>query len=101
MPGAAINRDRGVPFPLQPPSSFFQHCPILVMFPLPFCDRPPDGVAWLFYAFGARGMLASGRGRPEWACAPSLRLSGISKRALGPWGPAPAMSHSLKGDGDA
>ena len=42
-------------------------------------------------------MLASGRGRPERACAPSLGFSGISRRALGPWGPAPAMSPSLKG----
>ena len=45
--------------------------------------------------------LASGGGRPEWACAPSLRSSGISRRALGPRGPAPAMSPSLKGGGDA
>ena len=46
-------------------------------------------------------MLASGRGRPEWACAPSLRSSGISRRALGPWGHASALSPSLKGDGGA
>ena len=46
-------------------------------------------------------MLASGRGRPEWACAPSPRLSGISRRALGPWGHASALSPSLKGDGGA
>ena len=49
----------------------------------------------------ARRKLASGGGRPERACAPSLSFSGISRRALGPWGPAPAMSLSLKGDGCA
>ena len=42
-------------------------------------------------------MLASGGGKLERACAPSLSFSGISKKALGPWGPAPAMSPSLKG----
>ena len=42
-------------------------------------------------------MLASGGGRPERACAPSLSFSGISRKALGPWCPAPAMSPSLKG----
>ena len=45
----------------------------------------------------ARRMLASGGGKLERACSPSLGFSGISRRTLGPRGPASAMSLSLKG----
>jgi len=53
------------------------------------------GLAYL--GFGARRMLASGGGKLERACSPSLGFSGISRRILGPRGPASAMSLSLKG----
>ena len=65
-------------------------------------SRPAPGRGGLaFLGFDARRMLASSGGKLERACAPSLSFSGISRRALGPWGPALAMSPSLKGDGDA
>ena len=50
-----------------------------------------------FLGFDARRMLASSGGKLERACAPSLSFSGISRRALSPWGHASAMSLSLKG----
>ena len=47
--------------------------------------------------FDAKRMLASGGGKLERACSPSLSFSGISRRVLGLWGPASVMSLSLKG----
>ena len=50
VPGTAINRGRGVSSS-SPASQLFlpAFCLNLVMFPLPFRDRPPDGVAWFFF----------------------------------------------------
>ena len=45
---------------------------------------------------GSRAVTGGPSLRPV-TCASSLSFSGISRRALGPWGPASAMSLSLKG----
>ena len=95
---AAINRGCGTP--LSSPTS------LLLLLASPksrnvfLClSRPaPRRGGLAFLGFDVRRMLASDGGKPERACAPSLSFSGISIRALGPWGPASAMSLSLKGD---